>query len=50
MKLYVSIKTYSLENLYKIMIDRNYVGILSSGVITRDEKLIPLDELLESIK
>ncbi len=42
MKLYVSIKTYSLENLYKIMIDRNYVGILSSGVVTKDERLIPL--------
>ena len=46
MKLYVSIKTYSLESLYKIMNDRNYVGILSSGVITKEEKLIPLSEVL----
>lgn len=46
MKLYVSIKTYSLENLYKVMVDKRYVGILSSGVITADEKLIPLNEAL----
>lgn len=46
MKLYASIKTYSLENLYKIMIDRNYVGILSSGVVTKEEKLLPLEKLL----
>lgn len=47
MKLYVSIKTYSLENLYKIIVDHRYIGILSSGVITREEKLIPLNEALE---
>ena len=47
MKLFVSIKTYSLENLYKIIIDKNYVGLLSSGVITKDEKLIPLNEVLK---
>lgn len=46
MKLYVSIKSYSLENLYKIMVDKNYVGILSSGVITIEEKLIPLSQVL----
>ena len=46
MKLYVSIKSYSLENLYKIMVDKNYLGILSSGVITKDEKLIPLNQVL----
>ena len=46
MKLYVSIKEYSLENLHKIMIDRNYLGILSSGVITNDEKLLPLNVVL----
>ena len=50
MKLYVSIRTYSLENLYQIMVDRNYVGILSSGVITKEEKLIPLCEALKSMK
>lgn len=50
MKLYVSIKTYSLENLYKIMIDKNYVGILSSGVITKEEKIIPLSEVLNTMK
>lgn len=46
MKLYISIKSYSLENMYKIMIDKRYVGILSSGVITEDERLIPLSEAL----
>ncbi len=46
MKLYVSIKSYSLEYLYKIMVDKNYVGILSSGVITIEEKLIPLSQVL----
>ena len=47
MKLYVSIKTYSLENLYVIMVDKNYVGILSSGVVTKDERLVPLGEVLK---
>ncbi len=47
MKLYVSIKSFSLENLYKIMINKNYVGILSSGVITKDEKIIPLDDAIK---
>ena len=46
MKLYVSIKSYTLENLYKIMVDRQYTGILSSGVITKDERLVPLDTAL----
>ena len=46
MKLYVSIHTYSLENLYKIMNDKRFVGILSSGVITYDEKLIPLNDAI----
>lgn len=49
MKLYVSIKKYSLENLYKIMVDNGYVGLLSSGVITKDEKLIPLDNALQKL-
>ncbi len=46
MKLYVSLNKYSLESLYKIMVDKQYVGILSSGVITRDEQMIPLDDVL----
>lgn len=46
MKLYVSIKSYSLENLYKVIVNKNYVGILSSGVVTNDETIIPLDECL----
>lgn len=47
MKLYVSIKSYSLENLYKLMVDKRYIGILSSGVITIEHKLIPLTEALK---
>lgn len=48
MKLYVSIRSYSLENLYKVMVDKQYVGILSSGVVTRDERVIPLEEVINS--
>lgn len=32
------------------MIDKNYVGILSSGVITKEEKIIPLSEVLNTMK
>lgn len=46
MKLYVSIKSYTLEHLYKIMVDNRYAGILSSGVITKDERLLPLSNVL----
>ena len=46
MKLYVSIKSYSLENLYKVMVNKNFVGILSSGAVTNDETIIPLNECL----
>ena len=45
-KLYVSIQKYSLENLYRIITDERFVGLLSAGVITSDEKLIPLDTAL----
>jgi len=50
MKLYVSMKTYCLENLYKVIVNRNFVGILSSGVVTKEGKLISLDEALKSVK
>lgn len=43
MKLYVSQNKYSLESLYKIITDNRYVGLVSSGVITSDEKLISLE-------
>lgn len=46
MKLFVSIKSYSLENLYTIMISKRFVGILSSGVITNDQTIIPLNECI----
>ena len=48
MKLYISIKSYTLENLYKIMIDKRYAGILSSGVVTKDERLLPLSNVLDT--
>lgn len=46
MKLYVSIKAYSLENLFSIIVDKKYVGLLSSGVIASDGEIIPLNRIL----
>lgn len=45
MKLYVSMQTYSLENLYKIMIDHNYIGLLSSGVVKTSGEIISFDAI-----
>jgi hypothetical protein len=46
MKLFVSYEKYNLENLYHIIINPKYVGLLSSGVIDREEQIIPLNEIL----
>ena len=35
MKMFVSQDTYNLENLYNIIESPDYLGILSSGVVTR---------------
>lgn len=45
-KLYVSLNTYSLETLYPIITNKNFVGLLSSGVVTADKRIIPLDEAI----
>lgn len=45
MKMFVSHDTYSLENLYKIINCEDYVGILSSGVITKEEKIISFSDI-----
>lgn len=41
-KLYISINNYSLEALYPIINSKKFVGLLSSGVVTADKKIIPL--------
>ena len=50
MKLYVSIKDYSLEALYPIMVSKQFLGILSSGIITRDEKLMSFNDAFSMLK
>ena len=46
-KLYISINDYSLESLYPIINSDNYVGLLSSGVVTIDGEIIALDKALQ---
>ena len=48
-KLYVSINKYSLESLFPIINDKNFVGLLSSGVVTKDGMVIGLDEALQQV-
>lgn len=50
MKLFVSNETYSLENLYSIMTNNNYLGILSSGVIYKDYTIHPFKDIPGFIK
>lgn len=45
LKLFVSQETYALENLFKIITSDEYVGLLSSGVVTKDENIIPFEEI-----
>ena len=45
MKLFVSSKAYSLENLHQIMVDKKYLGILSSGVVFADETIHPFEDI-----
>ena len=49
MKLYVSINDYSLESLYPIMTSDKFVGILSSGVITADERIISFKQAFDEL-
>lgn len=46
MKMFVSCNKYNLEMLEKVMNNPSYIGLLSSGVITNDGKIIPLDAAL----
>jgi hypothetical protein len=49
MKMFVSCEKYNLEMLEILMGSEKFLGILSSGVITTDYSIIPLDEALSSI-
>ena len=46
-KLYISINDYSLESLYPIINNTKFVGLLSSGVITKEGEIISLDKALQ---
>ncbi len=48
-KLYISINKYSLESLYPIINHKNFVGLLSSGVVSTDGRIIALDEALQLV-
>ena len=45
MKMFVSQETYSLENLYNIITNDKYLGILSSGIVTADERIVPFSDI-----
>lgn len=49
-KLYVSINNYSLESLYPIINSKNFVGLLSSGVVTVKQEIMSLDDALKMVK
>ncbi len=43
MKMFVSHEKYNLENLYDYIADDNFIGLLSSGLVTRNDELVPLE-------
>ena len=45
MKMYVSNAIYNLENLYKLISNAEFVGLLSAGAVKKDGTIIPLSEL-----
>lgn len=45
MKMFVSTDAYSLENLYPIMTNREYIGLLSSGVVFKDGSIHPFEDI-----
>ena len=50
MKMFVSCSKYNLEMLELLIKSKNkYLGLLSSGVITRDERVISLEDALNDI-
>ncbi len=48
-KIYISINNYSLEALYPIINSKKFVGLLSSGVVTADKKIIPLGDAIKEL-
>ena len=46
MKMYVSTESYSLESLYPIMTNDNFIGLLSSGVVCKDGTIIPIEQAI----
>jgi hypothetical protein len=47
MKMFVSQELYSLEHLYPIMTNPNYLGIVSSGVVTSTHDIISFEKIHE---
>jgi NAD-dependent dihydropyrimidine dehydrogenase PreA subunit len=50
MKLFVSQDNYSLENLYSIIVNPRYVGLLSCGVVESDGTIISLEDITGFLK
>lgn len=46
MKLFVSCEQYNLEMLEKLIQSKKYLGLLSSGIVTKDFDIISLEEVL----
>lgn len=42
MKMYVSNSIYNLETIYNLITDPKYVGLLSSGAVNKNGKIVPL--------
>ena len=49
MKMFVSCEKYNLEMLELLVHSGKYIGLLSSGVITSDLRIVPLDFALDNI-
>lgn len=49
LKMFVSCNKYNLEMIEKLVHSPKYIGMLSSGVITRDNQVISLDMALENL-
>ena len=47
MKMFVSCEQYNLEMLEKLINNKNFLGLLSSGVVTKDHRIIPLDDAVK---
>lgn len=45
MKMFVSQNNYSLENIYKVITDDRYLGLLSCGVVTREGNISTFDDI-----